>query len=43
MIRNDPSNISAIISQPGEVDTPVWLYEHVRQFVLELNLLIVQL
>lgn len=43
MIRNDPSNISAIITQPPDVDSPVWIYEHVRQFVLELNLLVVQL
>ena len=28
---------------PKEVDESVWQYEHIRQFILELNLLVVQL
>ena len=40
---NDPSNIVKICEPPKEVDESVWQYEHIRQFILELNLLVVQL
>jgi len=42
-IGNDPSNIARICEVPKEVDESVWQYEHIRQFILELNLLVVQL
>jgi len=41
LIRNDPSNICKICEPPKEVDESVWQYEHIRQFILELNLLVV--
>jgi acetoacetate decarboxylase len=41
LIRNDPSNIAKICEPPKEVDESVWQYEHIRQFILELNLLVV--
>jgi hypothetical protein len=43
LIRDNPSNIEKIITPPTDVDLIVWKYEHIRQFVLETNLLIVQL
>ena len=43
LIRNDPTDIQKIIKAPKEVDLIVWKYEHIRQFILETNLLIVQL
>ena len=43
LIRHDPSDITKIIEQPVEVDVNVWKYEHLRQFILETNLLVVQL
>lgn len=43
LIRDDPSDIKKIITPPKEVDALVWKYEHIRQFILETNLLIVQL
>jgi Mob1/phocein family. len=43
LIRNDPSNVKKIIEPPEEVDINVWQYEHMRQFILELNLLVTQL
>lgn len=43
LIRDDPSDIKKIITPPNEVDILVWKYEHIRQFILETNLLIVQL
>lgn len=43
LIRNDPKDIKKIIEPPKEVDISVWKYEHLRQFILELNLLVVQL
>lgn len=43
LIRDDPSDIKRIITSPKEVDLLVWKYEHTRQFILETNLLIVQL
>ena len=43
LIRDDPSNIKKIIEPPKGVDLNAWKYEHLRQFILETNLLIVQL
>ena len=43
LIREDPSDIKLIITPPKDVDILVWKYEHIRQFILETNLLIVQL
>lgn len=39
----DPSNVRRICEPPDSVDESVWQYEHIRQFILELNLLVVQL
>jgi len=35
--------LKKIIEAPLGVDVNVWQYEHMRQFVLELNLLVTQL
>lgn len=43
LIRENPSDVKKIIEAPSEVDLSVWKYEHLRQFILETNLLIVQL
>ena len=43
LIRDDPSNVKKIIEPPKGVNINVWKYEHLRQFILETNLLIVQL
>jgi hypothetical protein len=43
LIRDNPSDVKKIIEAPAEVDLSVWKYEHLRQFILETNLLIVQL
>ncbi|KAL4453027.1 hypothetical protein ABPG73_015864 [Tetrahymena malaccensis] len=43
LIRNDPSNVQKICEPPKDVDINVWQYEHLRQFILELNLLATQL
>ena len=43
LIRDDPSDINKIITAPKDVDLIIWKYEHIRQFVLETNLLVVQL
>lgn len=43
LIRDNPNDIKKIITAPKEVDLIVWKYEHIRQFILESNLLIVQL
>ena len=32
-----------IIEPPTDVDINIWQYEHLRQFILELNLLVTQL
>lgn len=42
-IRKDPSNIKSIIEMPSECDLHSWLYEHVRQFLMEINVLVVEL
>ena len=38
-LGNDSANIDRIIERPAQIDINTWKYEHVRQFVLELNLL----
>ncbi|MCQ2818762.1 MAG: Mob1/phocein family protein [archaeon] len=43
LIRDNPANIKKIIEPPKGVDLNAWKYEHLRQFILETNLLIVQL
>nr|AIA82462.1 phocein [Stentor coeruleus] len=43
LIRANPSDIKKIIEPPPDVDISVWQYEHMRQFILELNLLVVYL
>jgi hypothetical protein len=43
LIRDNPSDVKKIITAPNEVDISVWKFEHLRQFILESNLLIVQL
>jgi hypothetical protein len=43
LIRSDPGEIQKIIEPPTDVDISVWQYEHMRQFILELNLLVVHL
>lgn len=43
LIRDDPANVKKIIEPPKGVDLNAWKYEHLRQFILETNLLIVQL
>ena len=43
LVGNDPANVVKICEPPKEVDESVWQYEHIRQFILELNLLVVQL
>ena len=41
LIRNDPSNIAKICEPYKEVYQSVWQYKDIRQFILELNLLVV--
>ncbi|EGR32025.1 mps one binder kinase activator-like 3, putative [Ichthyophthirius multifiliis] len=43
LIRNDPSDIEKICTPPSDIDINIWQYEHLRQFILELNLLVTQL
>jgi len=44
LIREDASNIDRIYELPNdEADPLVWQYEHLRQFVIEFNLLLVAL
>lgn len=43
LIRDNPENISKIIEAPKDIDIAVWKIEHLRQFILETNLLVVQL
>ena len=39
----DSSDVQRIITQPKGCDKNVWMLEHIRQFVLELNLYVTQL
>jgi hypothetical protein len=41
LIRDNPSDVRKIVEPPKDVDLSVWQYEHMRQFILELNLLVV--
>lgn len=43
LIRKDVSNIEEILTAPESQDEGVWKYEHLRQFCLELNGLVVKL
>ena len=43
LIRHNPGDIKKIIEPPQDVDVSVWQYEHMRQFISELNLLVVYL
>ena len=43
LIRDNPANIKKIIEPPNDADLNAWKYEQLRQFLLETNLLIVQL
>jgi len=43
LIRDNPSDVKKIIEPPKGVNINAWKYEHLRQFILETNLLIVQL
>lgn len=43
LIGSDPSNVTQILEPPPGMDVNVWQYEHFRQFILELNLLVTQL
>lgn len=38
-IGNDSANIERIIEKPQQIDQNIWKYQHIRQFVLQLNLL----
>jgi hypothetical protein len=38
-LGNDSANIERIVDKPVSIDINIWKYEHIRQFVLELNLL----
>lgn len=41
LIRADPADINGILTSPEGTDEAVWQYEHLRQFTLELNQLVV--
>eukprot|EP00929_Paragymnodinium_shiwhaense_P060936 TRINITY_DN30421_c0_g1_i1.p1 TRINITY_DN30421_c0_g1~~TRINITY_DN30421_c0_g1_i1.p1 ORF type:complete len:259 (-),score=56.51 TRINITY_DN30421_c0_g1_i1:247-1023(-) len=43
LIREDASDVERIYEPPPDVDPLVWQYEHLRQFVIEFNLLLVAL
>lgn len=43
LIRQDSSNVAKICEPPSDVDVSVWQYEHMRQFITELNQLVVNL
>ncbi len=43
LIRADPSDVERICGRPSSVHPDVWVYEHIRQFVLQLNLLVCEL
>ena len=42
LIRADPSDITTILNTPEGTDEVVWQYEHLRQFTLELNQLVIK-
>eukprot|EP00026_Physarum_polycephalum_P016467 Phypoly_transcript_17380.p1 GENE.Phypoly_transcript_17380~~Phypoly_transcript_17380.p1 ORF type:complete len:221 (-),score=32.30 Phypoly_transcript_17380:43-705(-) len=41
LIRADPTDVEAILKVPEGTDEAVWQYEHLRQFTLEFNQLVV--
>jgi len=41
MIHKDPSDVLAVIKLPHGQDKPVWILEHLRRFLMELNLMVV--
>ena len=41
MIAADPSRVEDICAVPSGINEYLWQYEHLRQFIVELNLLIV--
>lgn len=41
LIREDPTDVEAILKVPEGTDEAVWQYEHLRQFTLEFNQLVV--
>lgn len=44
LLRKDPSNLELLYELPDvAIDPLVWQYEHIRQFVIEFNLLLVAL
>ena len=43
IIGADPSKVEQICQTPEGIDEYLWQYEHIRQFIVELNLLVVQL
>jgi len=42
-IKSDPKNIKAICNCPEDVHPDEWLYEHLRQFIVELGALVVSM
>ncbi|KAI8801802.1 preimplantation protein [Cladochytrium replicatum] len=43
LVRADPANVSDIVKLPQNQDADVWQYEHLRQFCIELNGLVLLL
>jgi len=41
LIKNDPSAVEDIVKLPNGQDKDVWILEHLRRFLLELNLMVV--
>eukprot|EP01111_Echinosteliopsis_oligospora_P018472 TRINITY_DN8499_c0_g1_i1.p1 TRINITY_DN8499_c0_g1~~TRINITY_DN8499_c0_g1_i1.p1 ORF type:complete len:212 (-),score=40.70 TRINITY_DN8499_c0_g1_i1:34-669(-) len=41
MIRDDPTAVGTILALPDSTDEGIWQYEHLRQFTLELNQMVV--
>lgn len=42
-IRHNPNDIKKIIELPKGCDKTQWQYEHVKQFIIEINILVVKL
>jgi hypothetical protein len=43
MIRENCKDLEKIVELPADQDEHVWIFEHLRQFLLEINFLIVAL
>ncbi|KAJ0391761.1 hypothetical protein P43SY_002454 [Pythium insidiosum] len=43
LIRTDPTNLAKIYTVPDDQDTYLWQYEHLRQIMKELNVLVAKL